>query len=146
MSMKNLYFKTVVISSRMDFRMLISIKNQFKTTIYLPINVQKGVNFFFKCSSKNFNLDFLKISFCIFQISKCYNSSWNWGIETSFFLNACRYLHYEIWITFSDFVYDFSDCIAYSRNRRSNSRSHDAYFFLAFWQHWHDKILHMYSR
>ncbi len=46
-----LYFpyqsKTVVISSQMDLRMQISIKNWCRTFIYLSINIYNGVIFFF---------------------------------------------------------------------------------------------------
>ncbi len=56
--------QSIVISSQMDFRIMISIKNQCRIIIYSLINVQKGAKqFFFKCSSKNFNLNVLKISF-----------------------------------------------------------------------------------
>ncbi len=66
--------KSVVISCQMDFRMLISNKNQFRTIMYSPINVHTGVNFFFfKCSSDTFTFNFLKMSFFRFQTLKCYN-------------------------------------------------------------------------
>ncbi len=70
---------------QMDFRKLISIKNRSRTIIYLPINIGRK-KFFFECSSKNFNLDFLKMSLFSFQTSKCYNSPKNWAFGTIFLL------------------------------------------------------------
>ncbi len=52
-----------------DFRMLINIKNQLRTFIYLPIKLHNGIYiFFFKRSSKNLRLDFLKMTFSAFKL------------------------------------------------------------------------------
>ncbi len=56
--------KSVVSFSEIDFRMTISIKNRFRTIIFSLIKRTQGRNFFFfKCSSNNLRLDFLKMSF-----------------------------------------------------------------------------------
>ncbi len=66
MSLKNLYFLYKSEQNCSYFQpkglMLISIKTQFRTIIYSPINLHTGVNFFF-WSLKNFKLEFLKTSF-----------------------------------------------------------------------------------
>ncbi len=62
--------QTEVISSQMDSRMLISVKNRFR----IIQTCRRAQNFFSKCSSKNFDLDFLKMSFFNFQTSNFYKS------------------------------------------------------------------------
>ncbi len=60
--------KTVVISSQISFRMLISIKNRSTTIIYSLIKVHKGVILFSNVAPKTLTLIFSKWAFSAFKL------------------------------------------------------------------------------
>ncbi len=85
--------QTVVISSQMDFRMLISIKNQFRIIIYSSINVHKGAkNFFSNVAPKTLILIFSKWTFSAFK-PKPQNSTTRCRIE------LLRHFFFKKWLS-----------------------------------------------